>query len=141
MTRSSASSANRLLPQKSHWILAVDDEENMCRVIIDTLSLDGLRGVSAQDGESALRALDANATEPLLVITDVLMPGMDGMTLARKLQSRLKRSTIVLMSGHLSDTSWWPADLRELSFLAKPFQPGALQALVQAARLEYDRSS
>lgn len=45
----------------------------------------------------------------LLVLTDVLMPGMDGLTLARKLQPQLKRGKIALMSGHLSDSSWWPA--------------------------------
>lgn len=127
--------------KESHWVLVVDDEESMRRVIIEVLSLQGLRGVSAEDGEAALRALDANASEPLVVISDVLMPGMDGLTLARKLRGRLKRSTIVLMSGHLADTSWWPADLRELQFLAKPFQLSALNALVHAARLEYDRAS
>jgi two-component system cell cycle sensor histidine kinase/response regulator CckA len=129
------------LRQKSHWILVVDDEESMRRVIIDTLSIEGLHGVPAESGEAALAILDASETEPLVVITDVLMPGMNGLTLARKLQGRLKHSTIILISGHLADSSWWPAELRELTFLAKPFQLSALTALVHAARFEYDRTA
>lgn len=125
--------------QKSHWVLVVDDDESMRQVVVATLALQGLRGVSAAGGDEALRLLDASESEPLLVITDVLMPGMDGLTLARILKPRLRQSTIVLMSGHLSANSWWPADLREVSFLAKPFNAAALQNLAHAAQLHYDR--
>lgn len=127
--------------QKSHWVLVVDDDESMRQVVVETLALQGLRGESAAGGDAALRVLDASESEPLMVITDVLMPGMDGLTLARLLQARLQRSTIVLMSGHLSANSWWPADLREVSFLAKPFNASALQGLAHAARLHYDRAT
>jgi len=109
--------------------------------MVDILSLQGVRGVAALDGDTALRLIEASDTEPLVVFSDVLMPGMDGFTLARKLQSRFKHSTIVLMSGHVSDTSWWPADLRSLSFLAKPFHLEGINAIVHAARLNYDRAS
>lgn len=127
--------------QNSHWALVVDDEPALCQVVIAMLALQDVRGVEANDGEAALRALEENQREPLLILSDVLMPGMDGLTLARKLQPRLKRSTIALMSGHLTDTSWWPADLRGLSFLPKPFHAEALNTLVHAARLNYDRAS
>ncbi len=120
-----------------HWILVVDDEAAMGDLLTEVLSLEGLRVVAARDGATALQLLAQAEIEPLLVLTDVLMPGMDGLTLARKLQPQLKRGKIALMSGHLSDSSWWPADLRECAFLAKPFQLTELQALIHEARLEY----
>jgi hypothetical protein len=61
------------------------------------------------------------------------------MTLARKLLTRLTRSKIALMSGHLSDVSWWPADLREVAFLAKPFRIADLTALAETARAGFNR--
>ena len=67
------------------------------------------------------------------------MPGMDGLTLARKLIGRLKRSKVVIMSGHLSDVSWWPADLRELVFLAKPFRMSEVSSLIDVARAGFNR--
>lgn len=118
----------------------VDDEPSLCQVVIDILAMQGLHGIAAPDGDTALRILADSKTEPLIVLSDVLMPGMDGLTLARKLKPLLKRATIVLMSGHLSDTSWWPAELRGLTFLAKPFNSDALLALTHTARLDYDRA-
>jgi FixJ family two-component response regulator len=81
-----------------------------------------------------MESKDGHASEPLLVLTDVLMPGMDGLTLARKLLTRLAQSKIIIISGHLTDISWWPADLRELVFLAKPFRTSEISALVDVAR-------
>jgi FixJ family two-component response regulator len=66
---------------------------------------------------------------------------MDGLTLARKLHARLTRSKIVIMSGHLTDASWWPADLRDLVFIAKPFRMTDLKPLVEAARADCPRDS
>ena len=124
-----------------HWILIVDDEAAVGRMIEQALATESLEVVYAKNGSDALRVIDQRATEPLLVLLDVLMPGMDGLTLARKVSPRLHRSKIVIISGHLTDLSWWPADLRELTFLAKPFRIHELNTLVAIARKEYDRES
>ncbi len=73
-----------------------------------------------------------------MIVLDVLMPGgMDGLALARMLKGRQRRSKIVLISGHLSDASWWPADLRDMAFLEKPFRLARLVELLDAARSEF----
>lgn len=116
------------------WILVVDDEPAMREMLSALLMPEGLDVVMAADGETALRELEQRP-EPLLVLTDVLMRQMDGLTLARKLAAKLKRSKIVVMSGHLTDTSWWPTDLREVAFIAKPFRRADLQVLLREAQL------
>lgn len=123
------------VPTKLPWVLVVDDEPSICRLIIDALALEAVEVVAANGGAAALRQVGEHATEPLLVLVDVLMPGMDGLTLARKLSAIIKRGKIVIMSGHLSDVSWWPADLRELTFVAKPFHMAVLAGFLREARL------
>jgi len=124
-----------------HWVLIVDDEESMCAMIRDLLAGEAVEVVVAHDGVSALRAVDARAEEPLLVLTDVMMPGIDGLTLARKLADRVRRGKIVVMSGHLTDAAWWPADLREVSFIAKPFRLADLTGFLREARLQFESTS
>lgn len=120
----------------SDWLLVVDDDEPIGVLLANAFATATLEVVFVRDGRAALEALGQRATEPLLVITDVLMPGMDGLTLARKLNSRLRQSKIVVMSGHLTDASCWPADLREITFLTKPFKMTELDELVATARAE-----
>lgn len=119
------------------WVLVVDDDKPMHELISTALDTDAFEIVTAGNGAEAFQALDQHSVEPMLVLTDVLMPGMDGLTLARKLKARLKLGKIVVMSGHLADVSWWPADLRDLAFLAKPFRMAELTALIESARIEY----
>ncbi len=119
------------------WVLVVDDDRPMHDLIATALGIDGLEVVTASNSTEAFDAIDGHAVEPMLVLTDVLMPGMDGLTLARKLKSRLKLGKIVIMSGHLADVSWWPSDLRDLAFLSKPFRMAELAALIESARTEF----
>ena len=123
--------------RSSNWVLIVDDDKPMHELIATALGLDGMEIVTACDGAEAFKLLDERSGEPVLVLTDVLMPGMDGLTLARKLKARLKFGKIVVMSGHLADVSWWPADLRDVAFLAKPFRMAELTALIESARIEF----
>jgi two-component system cell cycle sensor histidine kinase/response regulator CckA len=123
-----------------HWVLIVDDEESMCQMIREMLAEEPVEVVAASDGAAALRLVEERVREPLLVLTDVLMPGIDGLTLARKLAARIRRGKIVVMSGHLSDVSWWPADLRELAFIAKPFRLADLTRFLREARLQYENA-
>jgi len=122
----------------SHWVLVVDDEAGIYRIISESLSNQPLEIVHAKNAKDALVIVEQRQTEPLLVLLDVLMPGMDGLTLARKLGGKLKHSKIAIMSGHMTDLSWWPDDLREVEFLAKPFRVTEVVTLLEAARSQYD---
>lgn len=129
--------SNPGLQPESDWVLVVDDDKPMHELIATALGTGGLEVVTAGNGPDAFVAIEGHRVEPLLVLTDVLMPGMDGLTLARKLKARLKLAKIVVMSGHLADVSWWPSDLKDLSFLAKPFRMADLMALIESARTEF----
>lgn len=120
-----------------HWVLVVDDEAPVRTLLTEALGHFGCEVLAVETAEAGLEIIASRPTEPLLVLTDVVMPGMDGLTLARRLQERLRHGKIVLMSGHLADTSWWPTDLRELAFLPKPFALAGLRLLVEEARLNY----
>ncbi|MCC5024442.1 MAG: response regulator [Candidatus Synoicihabitans palmerolidicus] len=112
----------------------VDDEVPILDIIETSLSQKDLEIVKVQDADAALRHLTERKTKPLLVMVDVMLPRVDGLTLARTLQTQLSPDRVVVMSGQLSDESWWPEDLRELKFVAKPFSLADLQALVDEAR-------
>ena len=117
-------------PAPAKWILIVDDELAI-REMIETVLHSRNWAVKAAGGAAAaLAAVSAAATPPSLLICDILMPGVDGLQLTRRLLARLPGLKVILISGHLRDLSWWPTDLRESCFLAKPFTPEQLIAAV-----------
>jgi two-component system cell cycle sensor histidine kinase/response regulator CckA len=123
------------------WLLVVDDDAPIRNVVTKFLADTGVEVMEADSGPAALEIVVTRATEPVVVFVDVLMPGMDGLTLTRKLRAKLKRSTLVIMSGHMTDLSWWPVDLREVAFLAKPFRLPEITEIVAAARAGFRRES
>jgi CheY-like chemotaxis protein len=117
------------------WVLVVDDDQQLREMITDQLQAFNLSVLAAEGGEIALQLVQTKATAPLLAIIDVMMPGMDGLTLARKIIARYKQHTkVVIVSGHLADVSWWPVDLREVTFVPKPFRFAELEQVIADAR-------
>jgi DNA-binding NtrC family response regulator len=120
-------------PPAGPWILVVDDEPSMRLLIEVILRAQNWTVVSAEGGEDALEALKTHAHPPALVICDVLMPGVDGLDLVRRMCGRMRDLNVIFISGRLSDVSWWPTDLREHRFLAKPFENTQLVSAVRDA--------
>jgi DNA-binding NtrC family response regulator len=115
------------------WILVVDDEYSM-RVLIETvLRTEGWAARMADGAEQALETVRSASHPPAVVICDVLMPGLDGLELIRRLTAKLPGLSVIFISGHLTDVSWWPTDLREHRFLAKPFEVSQLVSTVRDA--------
>ena len=118
-------------------MLVVDDDAPVRLMVVSAFEEETIEVIAAASGAEALQMLALRSTEPVLVLVDVLMPGMDGLTLARRMQAKLKRGTIVFMSGHMTDLSWWPVDLREIAFLPKPFRLVSLMDHLAEARANY----
>lgn len=79
-------------------ILVVDDNELLCRVARDILETDGYRVVAACD---AVRALEAFETESFdAVVTDMRMPGMNGLELARLIRAKYPRFPVIMMTAY-----------------------------------------
>ena len=124
-------------PSKSYlkgpWILVVDDEASMRRLIEVVLHAQGWAVYGAEGADEAMEALRDASQPPSVVICDVLMPGIDGLELVRRMCARIKGLNVIFISGHLTDVSWWPSDLRDQRFLAKPFENAALVTAVREA--------
>ena len=78
--------------------LVVDDEEGIRTFIGEVLEGEGLRVTLAADGESAARLLDRESFH--LMITDLKMPGMDGMALLRKARAESPETEVVVLTAH-----------------------------------------
>src|SRR4051794_6230558 len=110
-------------------ILIVDDDPNLLVILADQLRADGYDVVTARDGEEALRRL--NQSWPDLLIIDMLMPRMDGVTLAREVKARADLPIIVLSAIDTADSK---ADLLEEvaeDYVTKPYHYPELRARVQ----------
>jgi len=119
-------------PLKS--LLYVDDDSDIREIVQMSLSLDGDLKVHTSDGgERAL--LKMKVEKPDLVVLDVMMPGMDGPSLLRRMRSdpELSRIPVIFMTAKVSTSD--TGRLRELSsigIIAKPFDPMTLGKQVRA---------
>ena len=133
MNKSSPSLTPSISTPPEPWILVVDDEPSMRQLIEIVLKQEGWQVRTAGGAEAAMDVVKTASAPPTLVICDVLMPKVDGLELVRRMCGRLHALNVIFISGHLSDVSWWPTDLREHRFLAKPFENAQLVAAVGEA--------
>ncbi len=110
------------------------DDEPAMRSLIETVLETQNWAVRAVPGAAAaLAMISSAATPPTLMICDVMMPGVDGLELTRRMLAKLPTLKVILISGHLVEASWWPTDLREVRFLTKPFSNDQLIQAVKEA--------
>lgn len=111
-------------------ILIVDDEENHRRTLAIGLRLEGFDVLEAPDGDAALGVLESEKAD--LAIVDLMMPGINGLDLARRLRFRCADMKVVLTSAyHLSERQLERADVGAIGFVPKPYQ---LEDLVDFVR-------
>lgn len=112
-------------------ILIVDDEDNQRKSLAIGLRLEGYRILEAADGEGALEVLGREEVD--LAIVDLMMPGINGLDLARRMRFRHPEVRIVLTSAyHLSERQLQRAEIRVLGFVPKPFVMDELVSFLRA---------
>lgn len=112
-------------------ILIVDDEENQRKSLAIGLRLEGYQVLEAADGEEALAVLGEADCD--LAMVDLMMPGINGLELARRMRFRHPDVGIVLTSAyHLSERQLERAELRVLGFVPKPFEMRELVDFLEA---------
>lgn len=112
-------------------VLIVDDEETPRATTCRMVRALGYQARTARDGREALRYLQQHPGEVRLLLTDVVMPYMDGGELAERALDLHPRLSIVLMSAHPGgETGELIAGYPELPFLAKPFSTEKLQQVL-----------
>ncbi len=102
--------------------LVVDDDDAVRRLTARILELRGWIVVEAVNGEQALRVMGERGAGIDLVITDVMMRGMNGLELAERLREGGSDVPILFVSGYAGED----LDVTEGEFLEKPFSPPAL---------------
>ncbi|MCL2296695.1 MAG: response regulator, partial [Proteobacteria bacterium] len=112
-------------------ILLVDDDIDLLKLITLRLSSAGYRVRTAESGERALAMIEV--TPPSLVITDLRMPGMDGMQLFDALHRRHPTLPVIILTAHGTIPEAVAATERGVfGFLTKPFESQELMEKVSA---------
>ena len=112
-------------------LLVADDDRAIRESLERVLSLEGHRVVAVSDGAAALESARATPTD--LIVLDLMMPSVDGLTVCRVLRSEGDRTPILMLTAR-TETSDRVAglDAGADDYLPKPFDPAELLARVRA---------
>jgi two-component system cell cycle sensor histidine kinase/response regulator CckA len=137
-----ASRSRAAKPQESElWgtgtVLLVEDEPMVRTVAERALTRHGYKVLTANNGEDALEILNRGETIDLLV-SDVVMPLMDGPTMVREARKEFPELPILFMSGYAEEQLRKSIDLDNVAFLPKPFSVQELAEAVRGALAEKD---
>ena len=119
-------------------VLVVEDDPSLREAIGDTLELAGRSYLAVDGGEPALKALSEQAFS--IVVSDVRMMPMDGITLLKEIRSRLPYLPVVLMTAYAEvDKAVDAMRAGACDFLLKPFAPDALLGYINKYQLAGER--
>ncbi len=115
-------------------VLVVDDDPGVRFTLAEVLGEADVDVLKAAGGEEALALLAAHAGEVHLVLTDLAMPGLDGMELLRRIRAEHPAVLVVMITAHGSEAHAVAAmKLGAYDYFAKPFDVEAVLAVVRRA--------
>ncbi len=113
-------------------LLIIDDEQNMRHMLSVMLQRAGYEVSSAEDGEQGFKAIVSGDFD--LVLCDVKMPNMDGITLLRKLAEHKKEAVVIMMSAYGTiDSAVEAMSCGAFDFITKPFKSGEILLSLERA--------
>ncbi len=121
------------LPRGNETLLVVEDEDFVRELVREFLHTSGYTVIEANSAEDAIRLIENEDTPPIdLLVTDVVLPGLNGARLAEHLKARMPRIEALYMSGYPGD-SMFRGEVFDpgQSFLAKPFTRHVLTGKVR----------
>ncbi len=115
-----------------HRILIVDDELSVRSSLEEWFREDGFRVETAEDGQAALRAMDRGPFD--IVLLDLKMPGMDGISVQKRVREIDPAATIIILTAYASvQTAVEALKLGAFDYVTKPVDPDDLSNLVRNA--------
>ena len=124
---------NRPVPAETGSILVVDDEPLVLKMFSTILRSRGYSVVDATSGGEALSKFAANSSDIRLLVTDIIMPRMNGIELATEVKRRVPHLKVLYVSGYALSTlasQGLPVERIDV-FLQKPFTPAVLASRVR----------
>lgn len=103
---------------RSRLVLVVDDDDIIRRVVRTVLEADDFEVVEAKDGDEAIEKVSTD--HPLVVVLDVMMPGLDGVEVCRRVRADGTK-VLMLTARDDADVEQASKDAGADGFLAKPF--------------------
>jgi PAS domain S-box-containing protein len=124
--------ASEMIAPKKPTLLLVEDEE-LVRSSVDTaLSMQGYKVLPAASAEEAMSISQSHSGEIHLMVTDLHMPGMSGMELAREIRAARPGTKILFVSGSSDNSVLQGLEAGREDFFSKPFTPSALARKIEA---------
>ena len=114
------------------YILVVDDESRMRKLLRDFLSAKGYQILEAEDGEKAIEVFEENRNKIKLILLDVMMPKLDGWSVLRKIRQESNLPVIMLTARGEEQDELFGFELGVDEYISKPFSPKILVARVEA---------
>lgn len=114
-------------------VLVVDDEKDLVELVKYHLEKEGLKCLEARDGETALQV--ARERTPDLIVLDLMLPGVDGLEVCRKLRKDPKTSSIaiIMLTAKAEEVDRIVGlEMGADDYMVKPFSPRELVARVKA---------
>jgi len=124
-------SAARKLPRGSETVLVVEDESGVRRLAVKFLKLHGYQVIDAENGAEALEILGVYAGKIDLVLTDVVMPGMNGTEMVERILQRRPNVKVIYMSGYAEEIFHRDGSATPTHLLQKPFSAEELICTVR----------
>ncbi len=114
------------------YILVVDDESRMRKLLRDFLTTKGYQILEAEDGEKAIEVFEENRNKIKLILLDVMMPKLDGWSVLRKIRQESNLPVIMLTARGEEQDELFGFELGVDEYISKPFSPKILVARVEA---------
>jgi DNA-binding response OmpR family regulator len=111
-------------------VLVVEDDRTVAEVVTRYLEREGFAVESVGDGQEALARADAQL--PDLVVLDIMLPGLDGLEVCRRLRSRAPIPVVMLTARGSEEDKVLGLELGADDYVSKPFSPRELTARVKA---------
>jgi signal transduction histidine kinase len=113
-------------------ILLVDDEEGIRKILGITLVDSGYEVLTAASGEEALGIF--RRTDPQIILTDIKMPGMDGLELLRRIKKEKPDAEVIMITGHGDlELAIQSLQFEASDFITKPINDDALEIALRRA--------
>ena len=113
-------------------ILIVDDEKDICEVLDISLTDIGYKVYTAGNGEEALQVY--RDIRPPIVLTDIRMPGMDGIDLLKRIKQENRDTEVIMITGHGDlDLAIKSLKLEATDFITKPLNFDVLEIALKRA--------